>query len=136
MICGPSHSAPWDQIGQVGKVGPAPAIGEEVVGRSQRREIASGLAQRHLYRTHVEVRGMVGCHDEMRVLGDMAMPAHLGLQRPRVEKFLCGRQAALAQTLQGSRQPDVTFLVVLESVASARLALFQGRVVPLARGQS
>jgi hypothetical protein len=67
---------------------------------------------------------MVGRHYEVGVLRDMPLTANLGLQRPRVEESLRGSQSAFAQTLQGDRQLEIAFLVVLKTVASARLALF------------
>ena len=101
-----------DEIGQVLEVGAPPLVLEEIVRGRQRGQFVASVAQRDLEDAHVEVGRVVGGHEEVRMLRDVRLPAHLGLERLRVEPALRLGQPALAQPRDRRRQLDVIGLVV------------------------
>ena len=115
-----------DQVREVLEVGAPVAAAEEVIGGGHRRQVLARVAQRHLDRAHVQVRGVVGGHDEAGVVRDVNPALHLRLQHALVEQALPERQGALAGRGDLRRHVDVA-VVVRAARPPARVRPRRGR---------
>ncbi len=91
----------------MGEEGAAVFVPEEVVGRGERRQVPTGVAERDLDGAHVEVRRVIRRDDEVRVPRDVVRPVDLGVERALVEELLREREPALAGARDQARHAQL-----------------------------